>query len=212
MTDTPEPASPPCYAQEVAHPETAVEGPLWRKAQRAALIAARMAVPAAERAQVAEAVAEVLEAELAPGPGLVVSLYWPFRGELDLRPWMARAQARGAVVALPVVEAMGRPLRFRPWWPGCAMERGVWNIPQPATGTEVVPDVVIAPLVGFDPDCYRLGYGGGFFDRTLAGLVPRARAIGVGLPLAALRTIHPQGWDVPMDMIVTGRARVMRRV
>jgi 5-formyltetrahydrofolate cyclo-ligase len=80
----------------------------------------------------------------------------------------------------------------------------VWNIPVPADGVEVVPDVLIAPFVGFDARNYRLGYGGGFFDRTLAGLATPRRVIGVGHPSGALPTIYPQPHDIPMDAIATG--------
>jgi 5-formyltetrahydrofolate cyclo-ligase len=206
-------ASPPCFAHELTpgaegfvavDPEQARDVARWRKAERVRLIAARLAVPADKRARVAEEVAAALDALIAPGPGVVVSLYWPFRGELDLRGWMARAVEAGAQVALPVVEAKGRPLTFREWRPGCAMARGVWNIPQPADGEPVTPTVVLAPVVGTDPGCYRLGYGGGFFDRTLAALSPRARAIGVGHPVAAIPTIYPQPHDIPMDTVVLG--------
>jgi len=79
----------------------------------------------------------------------------------------------------------------------------VWNTPVPTEGEEVLPDVVIAPLVGFDAACYRLGHGGGFFDRTLASLRRRPRVIGVGYGRLALRTIYPQPHDVPMDFIMT---------
>lgn len=206
-----EPASPPCYAHEIPAPEIPVDVGPWRKAQREALIAARMALPIEERARVAAEVASELDRLIAPGPGMVISLYWPFRAELDLRDWMAAAQARGARIALPLVEAKARPLKFREWFPGCAMERGIWNILQPAGTDELLPDVVIAPLVGFDPDGYRLGYGGGFFDRTLAKLGPGVKALGVGHPVAALRSIHPQAHDIPMNAIVTGRGKVILR-
>lgn len=212
-------ASPPCYAHELdaAHAGgEALDDPRevarWRKAERERLIAARLAVPAAERAEVAEAVAGELERLVEIAPGTVVSAYWPFRGELDLRGWLGRVIGRGGRAALPLVVARGRPLVFREWRPGARMERGVWNIPIPsAENPEIVPNVVVAPLVGYDPGCYRLGYGGGFYDRTLAA-IPRPRlVIGVGLPLAELRTIHPQPHDVPMDVIVTGAGRVRWR-
>ena len=103
-----------------------------------------------------------------------------------------------------MVVAKRTPLIFRSWHPGARLERGVWNIPYPADGALVTPGVVIAPLVGFDPQGYRLGYGGGFFDRTLASLSPRPLAIGVGHPLGALATIYPLPHDIPMDWIVTG--------
>ncbi len=214
-------ASPPCFAHELqpgaagfmaVDRQQAVDVARWRKAERACLIAARLAVPPEARRQAADAVAATLDVLVEPGLGLVVSLYWPFRGELDLRGWMARAAARGARVALPVVVAKARPLIFREWRQGCRMERGVWNIPAPAEGEILVPDVVVAPLVGFDPDGYRLGYGGGFFDRTLAALPTRPRAIGVGLASSEIASIYPQPHDIPMDAIVTEAGQVRLRV
>jgi 5-formyltetrahydrofolate cyclo-ligase len=83
------------------------------------------------------------------------------------------------------------------------MERGFWNIPVPADGPQVMPKIVIAPVVGFDPDCYRLGYGGGYFDRTLMAMPAGTRVIGVGYAQAAIPTIHPQPHDIPMNLIVT---------
>ncbi len=183
----------------------------WRKSQREALIAARLAVPAAERTRVAEEVAAVLDQLVAPRSGQIISLYWPFRGELDLRNWMRTAHEKGARTALPVVEEKAQPLVFREWSPGCRMERGVWNIPIPASDTQILPNIVIAPLVGHDPGCFRLGYGGGFYDRTLAAMAERPKVIGVGLPIAELSTIFPQPFDIPMDVIVTGRDRILTR-
>jgi 5,10-methenyltetrahydrofolate synthetase len=110
---------------------------------------------------------------------------------------------RGGRCALPMVVKRNQPLAFRLWEPGTRLERGVWNIPFPADGAEVAPDVVIAPVVGFDSACYRLGYGGGFFDRTLAALPAKPRTIGVGYTCAAIATIYPQAHDIPMDAIVT---------
>ncbi|MCB1406150.1 MAG: 5-formyltetrahydrofolate cyclo-ligase [Rhodobacteraceae bacterium] len=215
-TETPLYASPPCFAHELDDAEPAptlspAEVAAWRKDRRAALIAARLAVPAAERQHCAAEIAGHLDQFVNPGPGMIVSLYWPFRGELDLRGWMAEAHGKGARIALPLVEAMGRPLVFREWWPGCAMERGVWNIPNPSGTPVVTPSVVIAPLVGYDTACYRLGYGGGFFDRTLATLSPRPMVIGVGHACAAMATIHPQPHDIPMDVILAGGGRVISR-
>jgi 5-formyltetrahydrofolate cyclo-ligase len=181
---------------------------LWRKERRAELIAMRMAIPVAERNRVAAEVAaqldQLIPIRAARGP-TVVSVYWPFRGELDLRDWMRSGVARGLRVALPVVVAKGQPLIFREWVPGARLTRGVWNIPVPADGPEVVPDVLVSPFVGFDPQRFRLGYGGGFFDRTLAALKTPRTVIGVGHPSGALPTIHPQAHDIPMDLIVTGQ-------
>jgi 5,10-methenyltetrahydrofolate synthetase len=137
-------------------------------------------------------------------PRAVIGLYWPFRGELDLRDWMTDLAGQGARIALPVVVAKGEPLVFREWRPGYRMERGVWNIPIPAADRPLVPEIVISPVVGADRAGYRLGYGGGFYDRTLASLPHRALTIGVGHPVAEIETICPQPHDVPLDWIILG--------
>jgi 5,10-methenyltetrahydrofolate synthetase len=84
------------------------------------------------------------------------------------------------------------------------MTRGLWKIPYPAAGPDVVPTTVLAPLVGFDSKCYRLGYGGGFFDRTLAVMRRKPVVIGLGYPQLHISTIFPQRHDIPMNWIVTG--------
>jgi len=209
------PASPVCYAGELdaealrpLSPEAqARQVAQWRRQERERLIALRQARPAAERAAAAARVAQELDRLIAPDKDAFVSLYWPFRGELDLRGWMRGFVARGGRVALPVVVAKGQPLVFREWRPGIKMAHGVWKIPIPAEGPEVTPSVVIAPLVGHDPACYRLGYGGGFFDRTLAGFAEPPLKIGVGDGSGAIASIFPQPHDIPMDVIVTEAGR-----
>ena len=175
----------------------------WRKAERARLIAARLTVPADQRTRMAAEIAQQLDAIIGPPDGRMVSLYWPFRGEPDLRPWMAEIAARGGRTALPLVVAKAQPLVFRAWQAGDPLEKGVWNIPVPAQGDPVLPDIVIAPLVGFDRRNYRLGYGGGFFDRTIAAMPTKPLVIGVGYALQRMDTIRPQPHDIPMDRIVT---------
>ena len=211
------PASSPCLLHELdadgvprVDPAQLRDVLRWRKVERERLIAARMALSAERRTAQATDIARDLD-RLLPTGSPTVSLYWPIRGEPDLRPWMHALHERGIRVALPVVIEHGRPLEFRAWQPHARLERGVWKIPFPADGAVVIPDVAIAPLVGFDRACYRLGYGGGFFDRTLASLSPRALAIGVGYPETELPTIFPQPFDVPMDWIVLGTLAPMRR-
>ncbi len=191
--ETPPPANPAEWA--------AVR--TWRKAERERLIAARLAIPADTRAAMAAAIGEGLDAAIGDVRGRIVSLYWPFRGEPDLRGWAAAIVERGGGTALPVVVEKGRPLVFRAYRSGDRLQKGVWNIPIPADGAEVVPDVVIAPVVGFDPDNYRLGYGGGFFDRTLAALPRKPLVLGVGYAMQAISTIHAQPHDIPMNRIIT---------
>jgi 5,10-methenyltetrahydrofolate synthetase len=144
---------------------------------------------------------------LLPKPsGTIISVYWPIQAEPDLREWMKTKWEQGFRIALPVATALRQPLIFREWSPGCKMGRGLWKIPYPAEGAEVVPTVTLAPVVGFDAAFYRLGYGGGFFDRTLAQMAGRPLAIGVGYPCALIPTIFPQPHDIPMNSIVTGGA------
>jgi 5-formyltetrahydrofolate cyclo-ligase len=204
-------ASPPCFMHELDAAHAAPAGQpaqhadvmRWRKGERERLITDRLSCSADERARWGDAISSALDAELPDISGKIISLYWPFRGEPDLRGWMDRAHARGGKCALPVVVEKKAPLVFRAWQPGCKLERGVWNIPVPTDGEEVVPDIVISPVVGFDPKCFRLGYGGGFYDRTLAALGRKPRVIGVGFSRAAISTIYPQPHDIPMDIVIT---------
>jgi 5-formyltetrahydrofolate cyclo-ligase len=175
----------------------------WRRTERAALIARRVAVPAAERRERDAAITHHLRALVPDLARRHVGFYWPFKGEYDPRPLARALHGEGARLALPVVAAKGRPLIFRDWRPGVPMVPGVWNIPIPAEGEEVMPDTLLIPLVGFDPRGYRLGYGGGYYDRTLANMAPRPLAIGVGFEVSRLATIHPQPHDMRMDLIVT---------
>lgn len=186
----------------------------WRKSERAKLIATRVAVDAARLAEMRSAI----DAHIARAfPGLaqgIVAFCWPYRNEYDARYLARRLRAQGARTALPVVVASGQPLIFRLWKPGDALAKGVYDIPYPAAGDAVVPDAALVPMNGFDAGGYRLGYGGGFFDRTLAALRADGSsgplAIGVTYELARMETIHPQPHDIPMDYVVTERG-VYRR-
>lgn len=175
----------------------------WRKDERLRLIEVRIGTNVGLRRRHAREIMARLSDFIGDLSGRSVSVYWPFRGEPDLRPWMENLAERGGSCALPIVIEKNSPLIFRIWKKGGKLVPGVWNIPVPADSAEVVPDVVIAPVVGFDPACYRLGYGGGFFDRTLATLSPRPIIIGVGNAGAAITTIHPLPHDIPMDVIIT---------
>ncbi|MDO5603981.1 MAG: 5-formyltetrahydrofolate cyclo-ligase [Paracoccus sp. (in: a-proteobacteria)] len=207
----PEYASLPCLAGQMARADQAgrdqAGGATWRKATRAHLIAAREGMGAAPRRAAANAIAahldEVLEAGFDGAQGMVLAAFWPIRAEVDLRPWMAAACARGVQIALPVVVAKDAPLIFRPWSPDVAMRAGAWNIAEPATETQVSPRIVLAPLVGWDEARFRMGYGGGFYDRTLAASRPRPYAIGIGHEGARLPSIRPEPHDEALDLIIT---------
>lgn len=206
-------ASPPCFLHELdpsqgglpagPDPQQAVDVARWRKAERIRLLDARADLPVAAREAAAVVIGAHLDTLIGDVAGKVVSAYWPIKSELDLRPWLATLIARGAVAALPLVIEKAAPLRFRAWAPGVRMERGFWNIPVPAEGDWLTPDILISPVVGHDAACYRLGYGGGYFDRTLAAVGPQARAYGIGLAASRIATIFPQPHDIPMRAIVT---------
>lgn len=202
-------ASPPCFMHELdpgflaPPPRPDPDVMRWRKEERERLIALRLALSAPARAGFSKVIAATLDTLLGDPAGRVVSLYWPFRGEPDLRGWMKSVSSRGGECALPVVVEKNAPLVFRAWHEGCKLEKGIWNIPVPADGREVRPDFIVAPVVGFDGECWRLGYGGGYFDRTLAALGGKRQVVGVGYECQRIATIHPQTHDIPMDLIVT---------
>ena len=179
----------------------------WRKARRASLVTHRLGAGRAERDDWSSTITARLERLPAlGGPAGTVGFYWPFKGEYDPRPLARLLHARGLRLALPVVVERARPVAFRAWWPGMRMRPGAWDIPVPDDGDWLRPEILLVPLLGFDPRGYRLGYGGGYYDRTLAAAMPTSPlAIGVGFEIGRLETIHPQPHDVPMDLIVTER-------
>lgn len=182
----------------------------WRKSERSRLLAERDALSTAvleDRRRRIDAHLERAFPGLATG---VVAFCWPIRGEYDARHLARRLREAGATTALPVVVAPRMPLAFREWHPGVELARGALDIPYPRASAEVVPRSVLLPMNGWDGQGYRLGYGGGFFDRTLAALAPRPAVIGVAYEQARLETIRPQAWDIPVDYVVTERG-VYRR-
>ena len=174
----------------------------WRKARRAELIALRTAVPLEARRAEDERIAALLLAGFPMLEGMALGFYWPFNGEVDPRVAVHRLRERGTRTALPVVVGKNSPLEFREWTPGVATVPGVFGLPVPQSPV-LVPDAVLMPPVGFDAAGYRLGYGGGYFDRTLAALSPRTLKIGLAREVSRIDTIHPQPHDIPMDYVVT---------
>jgi 5,10-methenyltetrahydrofolate synthetase len=182
----------------------------WRRAERERLIAARVAVDAKTLDGWRVAMDGHIERAF---PGLAhstVALCWPIKNEYDPRFLARKLRERGARTVLPVVVAPKTPLVFREWHPGVKLAVGAMDIPYPVDSEELVPQAVLLPMNGWDAQGYRLGYGAGFFDRTLASLAAKPATIGVTFELARMETIHPQGWDIPLDFVVTERG-VYRR-
>jgi 5-formyltetrahydrofolate cyclo-ligase len=139
-------------------------------------------------------------------PGTVVAGYWPLADELDPRPLMLALHGRSARLVLPVIEARGRPLRFRLWEPGAPLRVGRFGIAEPGEDApELDPAIVLVPLLAFDRRGSRLGYGAGFYDRTLAGLRARGPVLAVGVAFAAQEVpfLPCDALDQPLDRIVT---------
>ena len=182
----------------------------WRKTERNRLIAARATLDDATLERYRLAMDAHLERSF---PGLAsakLAFCWPIKGEYDARHLARTLRERGALTALPVVVAPRVPLIFREWHPGVELAVGPLDIPYPARSPELVPNAVLLPMNGWDPAGYRLGYGGGFFDRTLVSISKRPVVIGVTYEMAKIESIHPQSRDVPMDWVVTERG-VYRR-
>ncbi|HWG29304.1 MAG TPA: 5-formyltetrahydrofolate cyclo-ligase [Steroidobacteraceae bacterium] len=201
-------SSPACYLHEFqnsgAPPLTSWEEiKQWRKARREEIITRRAAREATERQRLSRPVVQCLLDHIDVNEYPVIGIYWPIRGEIDLRELARRHVAAGGIVGLPVVVQKAAPVEFWRWQPGVAMKKGLWNIPVPPDRNVVAPSLLVVPLVGFDRGRYRLGYGGGFYDRTLAAAQPRPHTIGVALADAELPTIYPQSHDIPMDVILT---------
>jgi len=175
----------------------------WRKALREELIARRLALGPEGRHALSDAAKRRLREGIDLARYRTIGLYWPIRGEVNLRDLAAEHVARGGHVGLPVVVTRAAPVEFWSWHPGASMRKGLWDIPIPAERQLVVPEALIIPLVGFDAAGYRLGYGGGYYDRTLAAAAPRPFCIGLGYEPMRLASIYPQSHDIPMDVIVT---------
>lgn len=173
----------------------------WRRALRRDMVARRAALGEAEHDALSARIVGHLLADL-PVPR-VVAFCWPIKHEPDVRAVVEQWVARGALAALPVVVAEEAPLAFRAWTADTPLEADRYGIPTPVAGAFVQPDLILLPLNGFDDAGYRLGYGGGYFDRTLAVLSPRPLAVGVGFEINRLPNIRPESHDQRLDWIVT---------
>ncbi len=182
----------------------------WRNDERNRLVLVRLALARDTLEAYRLRIDRSLQREFPSLARGVVAFCWPIRNEYDPRHLARTLRERGATTALPVVVAPRTPLIFREWHPGVRLARGALGIAYPLDSREVQPDHVLLPMIGWDEQGFRLGYGGGFFDRTLAARADRPNAIGVAYECARLASIHPQPWDVPLDWVVTERG-VYRR-
>jgi len=182
----------------------------WRRSQRERLIGERSGLDSVTLERWRGRIDGFLERSFPGLAGRRVAFCWPIKNEYDARHFARTLRGRGSLTALPVVVAPRQPLAFREWHPGVELARAALGIPYPVSSAEVVPEAVLLPMNGWDPQGYRLGYGAGFFDRTLASLAARPVVIGISYEQARLDTIHPQPWDIPVDYLVTERG-VYRR-
>ena len=174
-----------------------------KQTMRARARAVRKAVSAEERVRAAEAVAQIGLGFLRRLPG-VVAAYYPVRSEFDCMPLLRRVAAEGWTLALPVI-AGPAPLLFREWTFGAPLEPGPFGVREPVEGPLAAPDVVLVPLLAFDARGYRLGYGGGHYDRTLAALrgAGGVTAIGLAFDAQEVAEVPVCPYDEPLDWILT---------
>lgn len=175
----------------------------WRRRMRHELRVRRVRLTGETRERCTSAICDTLATRFTTLRNATIGFYWPIRGEVDLVGFVTDLIEDGARAALPVVVAKNRPVEFRSWYPDASMSPGVWRIPEPRAGHVVVPDILLVPLLGFDLDRYRLGNGGGYYDRTLGAMDIKPYTIGVGFDCLHLETIYPFAHDVPLDAIVT---------
>ena len=195
-----QPADSP-YPTNSDHPGSASS---QRSRLRRDRLAAREALDAATHAAFSAAIDARLAALLIHRPAACIGFCWPIRKEFDARPLVLRLLAAGWQAVMPVVVQANAPMTFRHWSPDTPMTTDCHGIPVPSlTNTAPAPNILLVPLVAFDDAGYRLGYGGGYFDRTLANCVPRPITIGVGFELARVPTIYPEPHDQLCDFVIT---------
>ena len=180
-----------------------------KKALRQRLLHQRLHLP--DRLARAAALQETLRVWLLDRPDTVIGAYWPIKGEFDPLPALHRWKEDGELmdeprrrrIGLPVVDKANKTLTFHAWYPGCPLEEDAYGIPKPKDTELLAPTLLFVPCVGYGPGGYRLGYGGGFYDRTLAALSPRPYAAGLGYALGFVENFIPSAHDQPLDAMLT---------
>lgn len=158
-----------------------------------------------DRHQRAVHLQEVLRVWLVARPDAAIGAYWPIKGEFDALPALFRwtEGGPGRRIGLPVINRQTKQLRFHVWYPGCPMEEDAYGIPKPKDTESFEPTLLLVPCVGFGPGGMRLGYGGGFYDRTLATLSPRPVTVGLAYAHGLIPWLEAEPHDVPLDAILT---------
>jgi len=179
-----------------------------KQALRQALINQRLNMP--DRLQRAALLQQVMRIWLVGRPDQVIGAYWPIKGEFDPLPALHRWKEDGELIeqpeprriGLPVIDKAHKTLTFHAWYPGCPMEEDAFGIPKPKDTEVIVPTLLFVACVGYGPGGYRLGYGGGFYDRTLPSLQPRPYTVGLGFTQGFLPDFEAEAHDVPLDAIL----------
>lgn len=200
---------------------------------RKALIESRLNMP--DRLARADLLQRVMRIWLFDRPDVVIGAYWPIKGEFDPLPALYRWQEDAILgqepqenqaltpegrtqlatesiasrsprkIGLPVINKLHKTLTFHAWYPGCPMEEDAYGIPKPKGTEEIVPTLLFVPCVGYGPGGYRLGYGGGFYDRTLATLQPRPVTVGLGYSQGWLPDLEPEPHDIALDALLNDK-------
>jgi 5-formyltetrahydrofolate cyclo-ligase len=185
-----------------------MDTPEDKNSLRKRLVAERLALP--DRQQRCDLLQRVMRIWLVGREDTVIGAYWPIKGEFDPLPALHRWKEDGELqgqpqlrrIGLPVVDKLHKTLKFHAWFPGCPMEEDAYGIPKPKDTEVIVPTLLFVPCVGYSPGGYRLGYGGGFYDRTLAKLEPRPFTVGLGFTTGYLDDFEPEPHDMPLDAIL----------
>ena len=181
---------------------------LAKKEIRKRLIEERKNLP--DRAERAAQLQQVMRIWLVGRKDVAIGAYWPIHGEFDPLPALHRWKEDGELIdqpeprriGLPVVDKVHKTLTFHAWYPGCPMQEDAYGIPKPKDTEIIVPTLLFVPCVGYGIGGYRLGYGGGFYDRTLAQLQPKPFTVGLGYTGGYLDEFEPEPHDEPLDAIL----------
>ena len=179
-----------------------------KKALRERLIQQRLHLE--DRMARADMLQSVMRIWLIDRPDIVIGAYWPIKGEFDPLPALHRWKEDGELIdqpqrrriGLPVIDKVHKTLSFHVWYPGCPMEEDAYGIPKPKDTEVIAPTLLFVPCVGYGPGGFRLGYGGGFYDRTLAALEPRPYTVGLGFTNGFIDDFEPEPHDLPLDAIL----------